>query len=109
MLSNAGGSVSVQDLSKVIRGRFQLQTSPTFVQLSADTRGSPIGSSIRPARGGRRGSRVTVGFAVAGGADGRPATGGRSQPSPYIWGPGLSGCRRTGGSPGEAASRHGDG
>jgi hypothetical protein len=37
VLSEAGGSVSAQDLSKVIAARFQLQPSPTFVQLSVDT------------------------------------------------------------------------
>jgi hypothetical protein len=36
VLSKAGGSVSAQDLSKVIAARFQIQPSPTFVQLSAD-------------------------------------------------------------------------
>ncbi len=37
VLSDAGGSVSAQDLSRVIAARFQLQPSPTFVQLSVDT------------------------------------------------------------------------
>jgi hypothetical protein len=41
VLVEAGGSVSAQDLSKVIAARFQLQPSPTFVQLSADAAWEP--------------------------------------------------------------------
>jgi hypothetical protein len=41
VLSEAHGSVPAQDLSKVIAARFQLQPSPTFVQLSADAAWEP--------------------------------------------------------------------
>lgn len=48
VLAEAGGSASAQDLSKVLAARLDLQPSPTFVQLSANTWPEP-GRSVDPA------------------------------------------------------------
>ena len=47
VLAEAGGSVSAQDLARVLAARFQLEPSPTFVPLSAAAKSAP-GRSVGP-------------------------------------------------------------
>jgi hypothetical protein len=109
VLWEAGGSVSAQDLSKVIAARFQLQPSPTFVQLSVDT-------ALKPDR------FVDPAMFAVGDATARELWASLSPDEQTVvpllaadpadvairlgTGPETA-AARTGGRPGEAASRHG--